>query len=419
MSVIIEAKNIGKDYFKRSGLSANYMTLRDTLGGLVTGKKLNAPQQNNLFSALKDVSFTIEKGEVVGVIGRNGAGKSTLLKILSQITKPTRGEVILHGRVGSLLEVGTGFHPELSGRENIFMNGSILGMTQEEIRSKFDEIVDFAGVEEFIDMPVKRYSSGMRMRLAFSVAAFLEPEIMVIDEVLSVGDSFFRKKCLGKMHEVSQQGRTILFVSHNLDAVRAMCNRIIFLEDGLIHTDSKNVPEALNAYMSVLFDTNSTHWENKESEYSNFPVRPVSFFISDEDGKVAPPVVSGDVNLDINIIYETDRKLGDLQTGYALYKDDGTLIMFSSVRDHKDFQWDSLKSNQNQIKTRLPLDQLEDGHYKIQLFLAIPGEASVLTLQNSPAMLSLSVEGNELRGPTWANKMRPAWAPVQKWEICE
>jgi lipopolysaccharide transport system ATP-binding protein len=186
------------------------------------------------FWALRDVSFDVQPGEVVGIIGRNGAGKSTLLKILSRITEPTSGEIRVRGRIASLLEVGTGFHPELSGRENIFLNGAILGMTKAEIRAKFDEIVDFAGVEQFIDTPVKRYSSGMYVRLAFAVAAHLEPEILIVDEVLAVGDAEFQKKCLGKMKDVAGHGRTILFVSHNMDAVIRLCGRAILMEQGTI-----------------------------------------------------------------------------------------------------------------------------------------------------------------------------------------
>src|SRR3984885_5678461 len=190
------------------------------------------PKSTEDFWALKDVSFEVKQGEVLGIIGRNGAGKSTLLKILSRITEPTKGRVILRGRVASLLEVGTGFHNELTGRENIFLNGAILGMTQREIRSKFDEIVDFAGVERFLDTPVKRYSSGMYVRLAFAVAAHLEPEILVVDEVLAVGDAEFQKKCLGKMRDVAGHGRTGLFVSHNMAAVRALCGTSILLASG-------------------------------------------------------------------------------------------------------------------------------------------------------------------------------------------
>ena len=189
-------------------------------------------ESEGVFWALRDVSFEIKRGEVVGIIGRNGAGKSTLLKVLSRITEPTSGRVVMRGRVSSLLEVGTGFHPELSGRENIYMNGTILGMTKREIDRKFDEIVDFSGVEKFLDTPVKRYSSGMKVRLAFSVAAHLEPEILVIDEVLAVGDVEFQKKCLGKMHDVAGSGKTILFVSHNTGAVNALCGRCAYIKNG-------------------------------------------------------------------------------------------------------------------------------------------------------------------------------------------
>jgi lipopolysaccharide transport system ATP-binding protein len=198
----------------------------------------DAAQADDILWALRDVSFDVAPGEVVGLIGRNGAGKSTLLKILSRITPPTRGRIVVHGRLASLLEVGTGFHPELSGRDNVFLNGAILGMTQREIQRKFDEIVAFAEIENFIDTPVKRYSSGMYVRLAFAVAAHLEPEILIVDEVLAVGDAQFQKKCLGKMREVSSQGgRTILFVSHNMDSILRLCSRAVLLSDGQVHTD--------------------------------------------------------------------------------------------------------------------------------------------------------------------------------------
>ena len=216
---------------------------------LVRGRQVVQGDQVEEFWALKDVSFEVKQGEVLGIIGRNGAGKSTLLKILSRITEPTEGRVVIRGRVASLLEVGTGFHPELTGRENIFLNGAILGMTQREIRRKFDEIVAFAEVEKFLDTPVKRYSSGMYVRLAFAVAAHLEPEILVVDEVLAVGDAEFQKKCLGKMDEVSRrQGRTVLFVSHNMDAVLRLCSRAILLESGTVRA-TDDVKIVVPAYL--------------------------------------------------------------------------------------------------------------------------------------------------------------------------
>ena len=191
--------------------------------------------------ALRGVSFEVKQGEILGIIGRNGAGKSTLLKILSRVTAPTSGELRVKGRIASLLEVGTGFHPELTGRENIFLNGAILGMTKAEIRKKFDEIVDFAGVERFMDTPVKRYSSGMYVRLAFAVAAHLEPEILIVDEVLAVGDAEFQKKCLGKMGDVAQEGRTVLFVSHNMNAVKSLCGRALLLANGLLSSMGRSI----------------------------------------------------------------------------------------------------------------------------------------------------------------------------------
>jgi lipopolysaccharide transport system ATP-binding protein len=240
--IIIRAENVGKRYvLNHQNKPGGYTKLSDTLlhtakAPLRWLKTANRQQQTENtkedFWALKDVSFEIKRGDVVGIIGRNGAGKSTLLKVLSRITEPTTGRITLNGRVASLLEVGTGFHPELTGRENIFLNGAILGMSKAEIKAKFDEIVAFAEIEKFLDTPVKRYSSGMYVRLAFAVAAHLEPEILIIDEVLAVGDSEFQKKCLGKMKDVAGQGRTVLFVSHNMAAVTALCSRAIVMHRG-------------------------------------------------------------------------------------------------------------------------------------------------------------------------------------------
>jgi lipopolysaccharide transport system ATP-binding protein len=240
--IAIRVENLSKRY--RIGEREPYKTLRDTIAKAVSspfhrirnssGQPSVVGGHNNFIWALKDVSFEIKQGEVVGIIGRNGAGKTTLLKILSRITEPTEGYAEVRGRVGSLLEVGTGFHPELTGRENIYLNGAILGMKKREIDRKFDEIVEFAEIEKFIDTPVKRYSSGMYVRLAFAVAAHLEPEILLVDEVLAVGDAAFQKKCLGKMGDVAKEGRTVLFVSHNMDAIRKLCPRAIRLDNGNI-----------------------------------------------------------------------------------------------------------------------------------------------------------------------------------------
>jgi lipopolysaccharide transport system ATP-binding protein len=241
-------------------------------------------EDDSVFWALKDVSFEVKEGEVLGIIGKNGAGKSTLLKILSQITEPTSGRIEIRGRVASLLEVGTGFHPELSGRENIYMNGTILGMTQREIDSKLDEIIDFSGVEKFIDTPVKFYSSGMKVRLGFSVAAHLDPEILIIDEVLAVGDFEFQKKCLGKMEEVSiGQGRTVLFVSHNLDAVKQLCQKSILLSKGLI-TSIGDTSDVITSYIREEIKLESQVFYNDEKSPGDDFVRLLRYEVIDRNG---------------------------------------------------------------------------------------------------------------------------------------
>jgi lipopolysaccharide transport system ATP-binding protein len=261
----IVVENLSKSFLighrHPTGRNFKYKALRDVVGqeirnfarkaaDLASGRQIVQGDEVEEFFALRDVSFSVKRGEILGIVGRNGAGKSTLLKVLSRITEPTKGRVVLRGRVSSLLEVGTGFHPELTGRENILLNGAILGMTRHEIRNKFDEIVAFAEVEKFLDTPVKHYSSGMYVRLAFSVAAHLEPEILVIDEVLAVGDAEFQRKCLGKMDEVSRKhGRTVLFVSHNMDAVQKLCTRAIMLASGCLQLEG-NVETIVSAYLS-------------------------------------------------------------------------------------------------------------------------------------------------------------------------
>jgi lipopolysaccharide transport system ATP-binding protein len=279
--VVIHVEGLGKSYHR--GALQQSTLLRDHLGRMLKSPlSIFHPPKEETFWALKDVSLEVREGEVLGVIGRNGAGKSTLLKILSRITKPTTGWAEIHGRVGSLLEVGTGFHPELTGRENVFLNGAILGMRKQEIARKFDEIVAFAELEKFIDTPVKRYSSGMYVRLAFGVAAHLEPEILVVDEVLAVGDVAFQKKCLGKMTEFSSGGRTIIFVSHNLNAVSALCQSAMLLEKGRLSFHSNNVQEALRLYASPAVSTHTVNLSRHPNRVSRTSVFE-EISISDED----------------------------------------------------------------------------------------------------------------------------------------
>jgi len=250
-----------------------------------------AKDRNPEFWALRDVSFDVQPGEVVGVIGRNGAGKSTLLKILTRITEPTAGEAVINGRVGSLLEVGTGFHPELTGRENVYMNGTILGMKKREIAAKFEEIVAFSEIEKFIDTPVKRYSSGMYVRLAFAVAAHLEPEILLVDEVLAVGDVSFQKKCLGKMEDVAKQGRTVLFVSHNMAAVQNLCQRVILLQNGRLVAVGSQL-EIISAYLGAVGDK-SGQLRNRADRTGTGEVRVCEIELVDRDGRTIESAICG------------------------------------------------------------------------------------------------------------------------------
>jgi lipopolysaccharide transport system ATP-binding protein len=303
MGGVIEVDNLWKEY--RLGIISHRTLTRDlqTWWARVRGKEdpnslvgpfsvTNPVISDERYWALQNVSFEVRQGDVLGIIGRNGAGKSTLLKILSQVTAPTKGEVRFRGRIASLLEVGTGFHPELTGRENIYLNGAILGMTRTEIRAVFDEIVDFAAIEAFIDTPVKRYSSGMYVRLAFAVAAHLEPEIMVIDEVLAVGDNAFQKKCLGKMGEVARAGRTVLFVSHNMVAVSNLCNRALYLVDGSLHR-AGDVAEIVTTYLNDSMRFSAIPLYDRKDRQGSGIARFHSVELLDSAGRSATTVMCG------------------------------------------------------------------------------------------------------------------------------
>jgi len=306
----IKVEGLGKKYLIRHQASGRrYATLRDVLAekakSLFSNRKSEIVNRKSVeeFWALQDVSFEVKPGEVVGIIGRNGAGKSTLLKLLSRITEPTTGRIRLRGRVASLLEVGTGFHPELTGRENIFLNGAVLGMHRVEIRKKFDEIVAFAEVEKFLDTPVKRYSSGMYMRLAFAVAAHLEPEILIVDEVLAVGDAQFQKKCLGKMQDVAKGGRTVLFVSHNMAAVEMLCSRGLVLSRGKV-LYAGEVRESLAFYQSLQSQAATAAGERVDRTGSG-AAKCTNVFVLDATGEKQNTVRSGG---ELEVVFEVESK---------------------------------------------------------------------------------------------------------------
>jgi len=321
------------------------------------------------FWALKDINFEVKPGEVVGIIGRNGAGKTTLLKILSRITLPTKGHAGLRGRVGSLLEVGTGFHPELTGRENVFLNGAILGMTRREITRKFDEIAEFSGVEQFLDTPVKRYSSGMRVRLAFAVAAHLDPEILLIDEVLAVGDTAFQQKCLGKMGDLSQGGRTIVFVSHNLAAVRSLCQRGIFLENGQIHTNAP-VDKALDAYLTTLEAKGATDLVERTDRRGKGDVRLQEIQIFRDFGRASNMLVTG---APAHFIFHLNRIEPNLTCAFTIFDQRGQPVSQFNSRN-----W-GLQASLRGVPQRALCCRIDElllvpGHYRINVGIRVCGE---------------------------------------------
>lgn len=356
---VIRVENLGKKYIIGHQTQEKYTALRDVIANGAKGlfksfqnQKFKPANYQEEFWALKDVSFEIKQGDRVGIIGRNGAGKSTLLKILSRITEPTKGSIKIKGRVASLLEVGTGFHPELTGRENIYLNGAILGMSKAEIKHKFDEIVAFAEVEKFLDTPVKRYSSGMYVRLAFAVAAHLEPEILVVDEVLAVGDAKFQQKCLGKMQEVSTEGRTILFVSHNNSAIANLCERGLLLEKGEIKADTTS-SHALRLYTSELNKLNYI-----QELKANYP----SIWKIEIDQNALEKAV-----LRVIVHFNSPWPLDPPLVGIVVYNIYGTPLFGTNTWLDPEFQPQSLSSGTATMTIKnLPL---HSGSYKISVWL--------------------------------------------------
>lgn len=357
MQNAITATHLSKKYFlgrKRSGSFRE--TMSDRFAGLFT-KESAEQQPETEFWALQDVTFEVKPGEVVGIIGNNGAGKSTLLKILSRITAPTEGRVEIDGRVSSLLEVGTGFHPELTGRENIFMNGAILGMKRAEISSKFDEIVDFSGIGQFLDTPVKRYSSGMYVRLAFAVAAHLEPEILIIDEVLAVGDAEFQKKCLGKMRDVSRlEGRTVLFVSHNMAAISSMCTKGLLLSKGKIAFEG-NVQEMIAGYLEEMIRMPAASKPVKKSGMAFSEVTT----INEMDEPRSHFVFSEPITVKMVFHNETDQAA--VNVGLAIRDTTGRKL-FTTV-----FLKEGLTRGDHPVRVRIPAATLLQGHYTADIAL--------------------------------------------------
>ncbi len=373
-----------------------------------------AVDKDDLVWALKDVSFTVEEGEVIGIIGRNGAGKSTLLKILSRITEPTAGRAVIRGRVASLLEVGTGFHPELTGRENVYLNGVILGMKKAEIDKKFDAIVSFAEVERFLDTPVKRYSSGMTVRLAFAVAAHLEPEILLVDEVLAVGDAVFQKKCIGKMGEVAKGGRTVLFVSHNMGAVSNLCDSAVLLDQGEIKMKG-NTEEIISAYLS----SGSGLVSRVDAEQDDFSMDSSFRFITasllDPNTGNETTQVTIETGVDVFVVYEIAKEMQSLIVAVELWDSGGICILTSIDLDPRDDPYDEPRlPGRYHARCHIPGSFLRPGRYYVTVGAAIP---KVLRLGTFPRQLSFDVLETGDPCLKIGQGRRGIIAPVLDWDI--
>jgi len=416
--IAIRAENLSKLY-KIGEYQGNYKTLRETIVNIFSApfrQLISKPQTSNLkpqsefIWALKDVSFEVKRGEVVGIIGRNGAGKTTLLKILSRITAPTEGLAEIRGRVGSLLEVGTGFHPELTGRENIYLNGAILGMKKVELDRKFDEIVAFAEIEKFIDTPVKRYSSGMYVRLAFAVAAHLEPEILLVDEVLAVGDAVFQKKCLGKMGDVAKEGRTVLFVSHNMVAVQSLCSRVIWLHEGKI-VEEGPAGQVVSSYLKTSFSNLTEQvWEDVATAPGNEMVRLHFACVRPIDGLPSDISIRTPFVLQFeywNLVPETRLNLSLVfynEQGVALFN---TGPVLEPVWNGRPFPRGLFLSI-----CYVPGDLLNDGTHRVDLYVVKDQSRVIYHHEN---ILCFEVHDDPgLRGP-WYGKTMGTVRPLLEW----
>lgn len=413
----IKVENLSKKYHIGRA-QERHDTLRDALMAAVRGSfdRLRGNgrwrEGEDEIWALKDVSFEVQQGEVLGIIGRNGAGKTTLLKILSRITEPTEGRALINGRVGSLLEVGTGFHPELTGRENIYLNGAILGMRRGEIDRKFDEIVNFSGVERFIDTPVKRYSSGMYVRLAFAVAAHLEPEILLIDEVLAVGDAQFQKKCLGKMGDVAKEGRTVVFVSHNMVAVQNLCDRVIWLDEGVtIQTGQPR--QVISSYLETELSAQTEQvWENRDLAPGNDRVRLHRVCVRPENGSPSDPIT-----MDTPLLIEVEfwNLLPDARLNITLHLyTEQQIVAFTTGSAETDPEWRgrALPRGLFRSECRIPSRFLNSGMHRVLLLVVENLDTIIYRREDA---LSFEVLDLQDRFGTWYGKEPGAVRPLMEW----
>ena len=426
MTTAISVNNLSKQYkIGAAQQKFQYNMFRDVIvDTLMTpvrviqalrGKGMRGATSTSMIWALDDVSFDLEEGKVLGIVGRNGAGKSTLLKILSRVTEPTKGTVSVRGRVGSLLEVGTGFHPELSGRENIYMNGAILGMKRAEIDKNFDEIVAFSEVGQFIDTPVKRYSSGMYLRLAFAVAAHLEPEILVVDEVLAVGDAEFQRKCLGKMNDVAQEGRTVLFVSHNMSAILRLTQEAIVLDKGKLLKRAPT-PEAVDFYLSSgQAESGQRIWGVDDIPATSEPFKPVAVRIKDGSGNVVDTIRSIEP-VTIEMEYQINAPITGLRVGIYISTMRGEYIFTAfDTDDAKQYeQFGARQAGRYVSRCTVPADFFNEGRYSLGVNASSFGVKRYFMDENA---LSFNVDISGAPGTQWPEVRQGPVRPRFDWKI--
>jgi lipopolysaccharide transport system ATP-binding protein len=428
--IAITAESLSKSYWvgHRFARRESYTMFREVIArearnftrkavDLISGRQIVQGDEVEQFWALRDVSFEVKRGEVLGIIGRNGAGKSTLLKILSRITEPDGGRVRLRGRVASLLEVGTGFHPELTGRENVFLNGAILGMTRAEIKAKFDEIVAFAEVERFLDTPVKRYSSGMYVRLAFAVAAHLEPEILIVDEVLAVGDGEFQKKCLGKMHSVAvAENRTVLFVSHNLQAIQSLCDRAILLESGSVVMQGQSRSVVTRYLAHEQSSGGEKIWsQDKAPGNQNVVLRAVRVLASDAEPS---DTFDSDQDLYVELDFFVQRKLTALCVGFDIMNSQSVTVFRTYQTDLPEKRWPPVQLGNNRWRCTIPKGLLNSGDFQVNPRIGIH---NVSWIVYEDAVVRFRMNLRHGVSPLWnslTEASRPGLiAPILDWNV--
>jgi lipopolysaccharide transport system ATP-binding protein len=418
---IVSVKGVSKRYII-GHRAHNSHTLRDVMAGSIKNLlNRDAKVRQEEFWALRKVDFEVFKGETLGIIGSNGAGKSTILKILSRIIEPTEGEVKIQGRVASLLEVGTGFHPELTGRENVFFNGSVLGMSREEIIKRFDEIVAFSEIGKFIDTPVKFYSSGMYVRLAFAIAAHLDPDVLIIDEALAVGDVNFQQKCIDKMRDSARSGKTVLFVTHSMNIVEEICDRAVFLKNGKVEMIG-DTSKVVSTYLGTTSQNLDTKWEVKGSSYvhrPDNPIKPISLKLTTADGKPIERTVHYKEGLVATVTVDVTNPSKDMSVGVSFYDEFNNRLFRTSLTDVDTNERIKLKAGKNKLAVTVPLQDLREGAFIVALDCDIYRKDWVHNPYHTPVRTKFFLQNDGSKPPQWDVEREGLTKPILEWRTAD